>query len=362
VLFLVFLPSVSLCGNNWRGNGRLVSSSNTNSENVRIFAAMHTEFSFVPAAQSSNTADTPVPTAVPRAVVMDLAQMADVQRRATAGESEAQFLLGSAYRDGGPIIPQSHAEALKWFRKAADQGLAKAEDAVASMYYNGFGVARSYTDAFEWFSRAARQGTRTSHYALGVMYRRGQGVHRDLAAAVTHLRKAAEDGLPESQNELGMMYWSGEGLTRDPAQAFLWFQASAQQGNASAQNNLGHLYQTGANGPKDYSRALHWFTAAAAKGNPAAQAHLGEMYQAGQGTPLNYVEAYVWFSLSASQRYPIALEAKKSLVHIMTIKQIEAAENQLRERQQHEERQPQQARSGDNVISRGDRTRDRTSH
>ena len=40
---------------------------------------------------------------------------------AEQGFREAQFVLGGIY-DGGKGVPEDHQKALKWFRKAADQG------------------------------------------------------------------------------------------------------------------------------------------------------------------------------------------------------------------------------------------------
>jgi len=40
---------------------------------------------------------------------------------AEQGNANAQFFLGYMYKDGKGV-PQNHAEAAKWFRKAAEQG------------------------------------------------------------------------------------------------------------------------------------------------------------------------------------------------------------------------------------------------
>ena len=51
----------------------------------------------------------------------------EIKRRAESGESESQYLLGAIYRQGSKLARKSDAEALKWFRKAADQKLPQAE-------------------------------------------------------------------------------------------------------------------------------------------------------------------------------------------------------------------------------------------
>src|SRR6266478_5119447 len=51
---------------------------------------------------------------------------------ADQGSALAQYLLGALYQLG-EIVPQDHAEAVKWFRRAADQGLAVAQFALGGM-------------------------------------------------------------------------------------------------------------------------------------------------------------------------------------------------------------------------------------
>ena len=55
---------------------------------------------------------------------------------AKKGHSDAQTLLGSIY-DYGQGVPQSNQEAVKWYRKAADQGNAQAQFSLGVMYDKG---------------------------------------------------------------------------------------------------------------------------------------------------------------------------------------------------------------------------------
>jgi TPR repeat protein len=47
---------------------------------------------------------------------------------------------------------------VKWFRAAAEQGLAEAQFNLAQRYEHGQGVAKSPAEALVWFSLAAAQG------------------------------------------------------------------------------------------------------------------------------------------------------------------------------------------------------------
>jgi TPR repeat protein len=53
---------------------------------------------------------------------------------------------------------QSYSEAAKWFRKAADQGIARAQYNLGVTYAYGKGVQQSDSAAAQWFQKAAKQG------------------------------------------------------------------------------------------------------------------------------------------------------------------------------------------------------------
>lgn len=49
-------------------------------------------------------------------------------------------------------------EAVEWFKKAAEQGLADAQYNLGYMYYNGCGVEKDVDEAVQWLNKAAAQG------------------------------------------------------------------------------------------------------------------------------------------------------------------------------------------------------------
>ena len=55
-------------------------------------------------------------------------------------------------------MPQDYAEAAKWNRRAAEQGLANAQYNLGLMYNNGQGVPQDYVQAHMWSTLAAAQG------------------------------------------------------------------------------------------------------------------------------------------------------------------------------------------------------------
>jgi len=62
----------------------------------------------------------------------------------------------------GAVIPQGVAkddvEAVKWFRKAAEQNDVKGQFNLGAYYANGRGVAEDHIEAYKWMLLAAGQG------------------------------------------------------------------------------------------------------------------------------------------------------------------------------------------------------------
>ncbi len=68
---------------------------------------------------------------------------------------------GTAAYNRGDYVP-----AVRLFRPLAEQGNAKAQNALGVMYRRGQGVARNSVRAFLWFSRAAARGDATAKAEL----------------------------------------------------------------------------------------------------------------------------------------------------------------------------------------------------
>jgi len=76
-----------------------------------------------------------------------------LRTRANAGDAEAQYNLGVAYRDSEGV-PQDNVEAVAWFRQAAEQGDANAQYNLGAMYVNGRGVPQDAVEVYKWFNLA----------------------------------------------------------------------------------------------------------------------------------------------------------------------------------------------------------------
>ncbi|MBR2862578.1 MAG: sel1 repeat family protein [Bacteroidaceae bacterium] len=131
--------------------------------------------------------------------------------------SEAE--IDSWFKKGSEGYTQgNYTEAIKWWRKAAEQGHAGSYFYMGICYYFGHGVEQSYAEAAKCWEKIAVQGYADAQYNIGLCYLNGRGVEQSNTEAVKWLRKAAEQGRAEAQNELGW-YYLGEGATQNLAEA-----------------------------------------------------------------------------------------------------------------------------------------------
>ena len=131
-------------------------------------------------------------------------------------------------------MTQDEAEAVKWYRKAADQGFVEAQNRLGYMYLEGQGVTQDDVEAARWFRKAADQGLVGAQSKLGGMYGIGRGVLQNEAEAVKWYRKAATQGDAKAQFVLGLMYEGGYGVTQDYVTAHMWFNLATAQGHEKA--------------------------------------------------------------------------------------------------------------------------------
>ena len=95
----------------------------------------------------------------------DWSKMTTDQVRVLAdnGEVEAQRALGNR------LYQTDSAGAMRWYRKAAEQGDARAQSNLGLMYANGVGIPKDYVEAARWYRKAADQGDETAKRNLATL-------------------------------------------------------------------------------------------------------------------------------------------------------------------------------------------------
>lgn len=81
---------------------------------------------------------------------------------AREGNPQAQYRLAQAYESGAGTR-QSYSEAVRWYRAAANQGLARAQFHLALIFEEGRPeVKRDVAYALSWYEEAARNGFKSA--------------------------------------------------------------------------------------------------------------------------------------------------------------------------------------------------------
>jgi TPR repeat protein len=187
---------------------------------------------------------------------------------AQQGDRVAQYLMGELYYRGFGV-PQSDTEAVRWWRLAADQGLARAQNEIGVALSDGWGVdAADPRLAVEYYRKAADQGLAAAQVNLGLMHLNGLGgLEKSEREAVFWFGKAAEQGLGWAQYYLGIANAEGRGVRRNPRLAAEWMRKAADQEYTEAQYQLGRYYLAGSGVTQSDTQAAYWFALAMQRGH-----------------------------------------------------------------------------------------------
>jgi uncharacterized protein len=250
----------------------------------------------------------------------ETASIEAILEKAKAGDAEAQNDLGRHLAISG-----SRAEAERWFRCAAEQGLAKAKHNIGVLYLRNDNLPH---EAIEWFVAAANDGWLPSTFVLGKMSEEKDNL--DLARRI--YLAAAERGHADSQDALSRLYFDRD-AKGDHEPARRWAEAAAKQGNASAIARLGTIHHEGRGTPRDPKRAAAYFLEAANLGHAGAQLMIGAATHLGIGVPADRIEAAHWLLRSAQQGNEGAqayLEGKAGMAGL-TEQELEEAQERARQ-------------------------------
>jgi len=160
--------------------------------------------------------------------------LADIRAKADNGDAESQNQLGCAFYNGALGVTKDYVEAVKWYRKAAEQNDADAQFFLGLCYDAGQGVTKDDVEAVKWYRKAAEQNNAGAQYSLGLCFYKGQGVAKDYVEAARWYRKAAEQNDADAQSHLGAHYGTGEGVAKDYVEAYKWRLLAAAQGDEKA--------------------------------------------------------------------------------------------------------------------------------
>jgi hypothetical protein len=119
---------------------------------------------------------------------------------AEAGDANAQFNLGQAYRLGRGM-PTNIAESQKWFERAAEQGNIDAETTLGLLLFQNDDTA----NGLKWLKQAADQDEPRAMLVYGTALYNGTGVTQDPVLGYAYVRRAAAQGLGPAKETLAQL-------------------------------------------------------------------------------------------------------------------------------------------------------------
>jgi uncharacterized protein len=152
-----------------------------------------------------------------------------LHKAADAGKNQAWYDIGFVYSNGVGV-EMNITEAMKYFRKGAEAGNADCQTSMGMFYQAGEripgGVKADPAEAVKWYRLAAEQDHGEAIFHLAQLYMQGEGVQQDAIEGVKWFRRGAELGNPEAKWILGRCYEEGRGVAKDIVQACALYSAA----------------------------------------------------------------------------------------------------------------------------------------
>ena len=195
-------------------------------------------------------------------------------RAASQGHAKAQLALARLSQSDSGFDGQLRAQ--DWYERAASQGQRDAQHALARMLAQNASSDPDWLEVFEWCAKAAASGHADASNDLAELIQ----MHGEALARTLELR-AANQGSARAQYAMGRKYSRGEGVTANPQEACRWYLMAAESGSLEAEFELALAMLNGQGMHKDVARAEQLLQRDAKLGHAAAQWRLGELYASG---------------------------------------------------------------------------------
>jgi tetratricopeptide (TPR) repeat protein len=253
----------------------------------------------------------------------DIAGAIEAYRKAlriNATYAEAHYNLGLMLK-----LTKQETEAVQEFHAAALAGLPQAQYFLGAAYASGLGVEKNLAAAIRWWSRAAEQGMNQAREGIAQLRRtallqakQSAGESRAILAAFQDFRIEIWDEFPDLQGKA-----PGESAGVALVRQGEWQEAIPvliREGYAlsePAQRQLQALYEEGVKGqmPPYDPRIFSYFKAMAAEGLSGARVMLARIYAKGWGIPQDLDKA------ASLLRGSEDVEALRLLQEISTLRQ-----------------------------------------
>ena len=177
---------------------------------------------------------------------------------------------------------QDLANALVWYKRSAEIGLAEGMKNVGALLMAGQGAERDATAAAEVTLEAAKRGDVFAMVNLAVWYDRGWGVESNREAARDWIMKAAQTGHWMGPMECGLALLTGNyGFQVDRPRGMRQLQRAVETGCKYPLSTIAGWYAAGSCIGQDGKRAVELAEAAFVQGSTEAAKCLATIYRSG---------------------------------------------------------------------------------
>jgi hypothetical protein len=166
------------------------------------------------------------------------------------------------------------AQALVYYRDAAERGDLRALVSLGLITENGMGVPADATAALDLYERAANKGSADGMINLAVSLFEGIGIEKDAGRAVKLLQEAADLGSPIATFNLGVL--AQDGTAGAPEDALDYFKRAARAGEVRGYVAAAILLDEGRGVPRDPAEAANLMLRGAAEDGGQSIAELTE--------------------------------------------------------------------------------------
>ena len=158
----------------------------------------------------------------------ELMSVSDLSARAAQGNDHAQFYLAKRLQKGEGMAKNTE-QAIQWYTRAAEQGVAPVQLNLAIMYLRGEGVQPNIQQARKWLEKAAMRGDNRASYTLALLDEKQE----NLVDAYKWYDLAARDGMLDekvrnkARGKIGQLALnlSSSDIASARSQADTWFQS-----------------------------------------------------------------------------------------------------------------------------------------
>ncbi|EXJ88571.1 hypothetical protein A1O1_05501 [Capronia coronata CBS 617.96] len=156
-------------------------------------------------------------------------------KAADLGNVDANYRMGRAYEFGELNCPKDPALSIHFYTGAAERGHALSQLALCAWYMVGVpGVLdKDESEAYEWAKKAAEQGLAKAQYTVGYFTEMGIGCRRDPLEANVWYVRAADQGEERAKHRIAAIRAAGAGA--DPVTA-----ASSKKGTLTTSTSSGN--------------------------------------------------------------------------------------------------------------------------